>query len=155
MTETRDWIPLRSSGAEVGEQHAEKASFDVEPFELYGRRHEVSRAEALVTVTRVTEGLHLDLDVDSTVRTTCDRTLQSVELRLRFGDSELVTGPQSEELSVEEWHLNLPDYTRRTLRNEIPMQVFAEGTEPLGSERDEDEIDPRWRGLNGLFAPES
>jgi uncharacterized metal-binding protein YceD (DUF177 family) len=43
-------------------------------------------------------------------------------------------------------------YTREALPTEIPMQVFAPGTEPVRPSRDEDEIDPRWRGLGDLFA---
>ena len=30
------------------------------------------------------------------------------------------------------------------------MQVFSPGTEPVEPEDDGDEVDPRWRGLDGL-----
>jgi hypothetical protein len=30
--------------------------------------------------------------------------------------------------------------------------VFSPGTEPVLSESNGDEVDPRWRGLDGLFA---
>ena len=144
-------IPLRRPGADVGDRHELHADFDVEPFDLYGRHHEVTEAEANVGVTRLSEGLHLDVRVRVIVQTTCDRTLQPTELRLEFGDSEFLSGPNNRELAVEDWTLDLGRYTERTLPNEVPMQVFCPGTEPVEPERDADEIDPRWRSLGGLF----
>jgi DUF177 domain-containing protein len=143
-------IPLRRPGAEVGDRHEESAGFSVEPFDLYGRHHEVTEAEADVAVTRLSEGLHLDLLVRATVLTTCDRTLEPTELELEFGDSELVSGPDDPELSVRDWTLDLARYTGRALPAEIPMQVFSPGTEPVQPEDDGDEVDPRWRGLDNI-----
>ena len=143
-------IPLRRPGAEVGDRHEEPAEFSVEPFDLYGRHHEVTKAEADVAVTRLSEGLHLDVLVTATVLTTCDRTLDPTELVLEFGDSELLSGPDDPELSVQDWTLDLASYTRRALPTEVPMQVFAPGSEPVEPEDDGDEVDPRWRGLDGL-----
>ncbi|MDP8949317.1 MAG: DUF177 domain-containing protein [Actinomycetota bacterium] len=145
-------MPLRRPDAEIGDRRETHASFGVEPFDLYGRHHEVTEAEADVGITRLPEGLHLDLRVHVVVRTTCDRTLEPTELRLEFGDSEFLPGPNNRELSIEDWALDLGRYTERTLPNEVPMQVFCPGTEPVEPTRDGDEIDPRWRGLGGLFA---
>ena len=145
-------IPLKRPGLEVGDQREYGANFDVEPFDLYGRHHDIESAEASVTVTRLSEGLHLDLKVTTTVLTTCDRTLEPVELELTFEDSEFLPGPSNEELYVEDWTLNAARYTRRALLNEVPMQVFRPGTEPVQTTQDEDEVDPRWRGLDDLFA---
>ncbi len=145
-------IPLKRPGLEVGDQREYGANFDVEPFDLYGRHHDIESAEASVTVTRLSEGLHLDLKVTTTVLTTCDRTLEPVELELTFEDSEFLPGPSNEELCVEDWTLNAARYTRRALLNEVPMQVFRPGTEPVQTTQDEDEVDPRWRGLDDLFA---
>jgi uncharacterized protein len=145
-------IPLRRPGAGVGERHDLHTEFDVAPFELYGRHHEVTEASADVGVTRLSEGLHLDLRVRVVVRTSCDRTLEPTELLLDFGDSELLTGPNNHELSVQDWALDLGRYTERALPNEVPMQVFCPGTEPVEPGESDDEIDPRWRGLGGLFA---
>jgi len=145
-------LPLRRPGAEIGDRHETHVSFGVEPFDLYGRHHEVAQSEADVGVTRLSEGLHLDLLVRVTVRTTCDRTLEPTELRLEFGDSEFLSGPNNRELSVQDWTLDLERYTERTLPNEVPMQVFCAGTEPVEPTGGGDEIDPRWRGLGGLFA---
>jgi uncharacterized protein len=145
-------IPLRRPDAELGDRHETHASFSAGPFDLYGRHHEVTEAEAAVGVTRLSEGLHLDVRVRVIVQTTCDRTLQPTELHLEFGDSEFLSGPNNRELSVQDWTLDLGRYTERTLPNEVPMQVFCPGTEPVEPERDADEIDPRWRGLGGLFA---
>src|ERR687893_2124589 len=147
-----DLTPLRRPGAEVGARHDTHSTFEVEPFDLYGRHHEVTGAEADVGVTRLSEGLHLDLAVRVTVRTTCDRTLEPTDLRLEFGESEFLPGPNNRELSIEDWTLNLADYTRRALPSEVPMQVFRPGTDPVDASENEDEIDPRWRGLGGLFA---
>jgi uncharacterized protein len=145
-------IPLRRPGAGVGDRHELHADFDVEPFDLYGRRHEVTEARAAVGVTRLSEGLHLALRVFVVVRTTCDRTLDPTELHLEFGDSEFLAGPYNRELSVEDWTLDLRGYTERALPNEVPMQVFCPGTEPVEAAGSTDEIDPRWRGLGELFA---
>ncbi len=143
-------IPLRRPGAEVGDRRELRAGLDVEPFVLYGRHHEVADAEARAVVTRLSEGLHLDLEVLATVRTTCDRTLEPVELRLVFGDSEFLPGPNSRELSVEDWAWNAARYAERALRNEVPMQVFSPDTEPVEPETAREEMDPRWRGLDGI-----
>jgi len=144
-------IPLRRPGAEVGDRYDERAEFSVEPFDLYGRHHEVTNAEADVGVTRLSEGLHLDVLVRATVLTTCDRTLEPTELRLEFGDSELLSGPDDPEVAVRDWTLDLAGYAQHALPNEVPMQVFSPGTEPVEPEGADDEVDPRWRGLSGLF----
>ena len=143
-------IPLRRPGAEVGDRHEERAEFSVEPFDLYGRHHEVTRAEAEVSVTRLSEGLHLDVLVRATVATTCDRTLEPTDLELEFGDSELLSGPDDPELSVRDWTLDLARYAQRALPTEVPMQVFSPGSEPVQPEGDGDNVDPRWRGLDDL-----
>ena len=145
-------IPLRRPGAEVGDTHEARAEFSAGPFDLYGRHHEVTKAEADVAVTRLAEGLHLDVRVVATVLTTCDRTLGPTELELEFGDSELLSGPNDPEVSVQDWTLDLARYAERALPNEVPMQVFSPGTEPVHPEGEGDEVDPRWRGLEGLFA---
>jgi hypothetical protein len=100
-------IPLRKPGAEVGERHEIHAEFEADPVDLYGRHHEVTHAEADIAVTKVSEGLHLDVRVDTVLATTCDRTLEPVELQLSFRDSELLAGPDDEELAVEDWTLDL------------------------------------------------
>lgn len=145
-------IPLRRPGAEVGDRHDVRAEFSVDPFDLYGRHHEVTMAEADIGVTRLSEGLHLDVQVKATVMTTCDRTLEPTELRLEFGDSEFLPGPSNREVSVQDWTLDLARYTERALPNEVPMQVFSPGTMPVQPEGDGGEVDPRWRGLDDVFA---
>src|SRR4028118_1112512 len=89
-------IPLRKPGAEVGDRHEIHAEFGPDPIDLYGRHHEVTHAEADVAVTKVSEGLHLDVRVDTVLATTCDRTLEPVELKLSFRDSELLAGPDDQ-----------------------------------------------------------
>ncbi len=145
-------IPLRRPGAEIGDRHEVHAEFPVQAFDLYGRHHEVTHAEADVAVTHLSEGLHLNLRVWTDVLTTCDRTLEPTEVRLEFGDSEFLPGPNNTEVSVEDWTLDLTRYTQRAIPTEIPMQVFSLGTEPVQPEDEGDEVDPRWRGLGGLFA---
>jgi len=146
-----DRIPLRRPGAEVGTRHEERVTFDLEPFDLYGRHHEIDRAEAEVAVARLSDGVHLDLRVRVTVLTTCDRTLEPTELRLELEESEFLPGPNNWELSVREWELDVADYARHALPSEVPMQVFCPGTRPVEPSDAGDEIDPRWRGLGGLF----
>ena len=144
-------IPLRRPGAEVGDTHETRAEFSAGPFDLYGRHHEVTKAVGDVGVTRLSEGLHLDVLVRATVLTTCDRTLEPTELKFEFGDSELLSGPDDPELAVQDWTLDLARYAGRALPNEVPMQVFSPGSEPVELEGDTGEVDPRWRGLDGLF----
>ena len=148
-------ITLRRPGAEVGDTHEARAEFSAAPLDLYGRHHEVTKAEANVAVTRLSEGLHLDVRVVATVLTTCDRTLEPTELELEFSDSELLSGPNNPEVSVQDWTLDLARYTERALPNEVPMQVFSPGTEPVHPGGADDAVDPRWRDLDGLFASRS
>ena len=149
MSET---IPLRRPGADVGDRHELEADFSVEPFDLYGRHHEVENVEAKVAVTRLADGLHLDLRFRAVILTTCDRTLEPTQLELEFGDSELLSGPSDPELCVGDWALNATRYAERALPNEVPMQVFRPGTQPVQPAGTDDQMDPRWRGLDGLFA---
>ncbi len=145
-------IILKRPGAEIGDRREYETSFDVPDFDLYGRRHEVLEARATVGVTRLSDGLHLDLSVNVRVGTTCDRTLEPMELDLELVESEFLAGPHDRELSIEDWTLDLVQYTRGALPSEVPMKACAPGTEPVASGLGEDEIDPRWRGLGGLFA---
>lgn len=145
-------IPLRHPGAEVGDRHERRLSIDVEPFDLYGRHHEVTDAEARATVTRLFEGLHLEVEVRATVHTTCDRTLDPAVFEVTVAESEFLRGPNDRELCIEDYHWYPARFALHALPSEIPMQVFAEGTEPVRTGSDEEEVDPRWQGLGGLFA---
>jgi len=136
----------------VGDSRELSATFDLPALDLYGRRHEVERAEARVRVTRLSEGLHLDFEVTCSLTTSCDRTLEPTELEVTFGDSEFLSGPNDSELYVEDWELNVSRYTREALPSEVPMQVFCPGTEPVEPDSQGDEFDPRWRDLGDLFA---
>jgi uncharacterized metal-binding protein YceD (DUF177 family) len=145
-------VKLKRPGMGVGDTHELSASFDLPSFDLYGRRHEVKAAEARVRFTRLAAGLHLDFEVVCDVATTCDRTLQPVDVTLAFGESEFLSGPNDAERYVEDWELNVARYAEDALPSEIPMQVFCPGTEPVSSTDNGNEIDPRWRGLGDLFA---
>ena len=145
-------IKLKRPGMGVGDSRELSASFDLPAFDLYGRRHEVETAEARVRVTRLAEGLHLDVEVNCGLTTSCDRTLEPTKLVVTFGDSEFLSGPNDPELYVEDWELNVSRYAREALPSEVPMQVFCSGTKPLETDSQEDEIDPRWRDLGDLFA---
>ena len=144
-------ILLRRPGAEVGDRYEQEASFDVPAFDLYGRHHEIESASADVAVTRLAEGLHLDLEVRVILSTTCDRTLELTELELTLGESEFLPDANNPELFIQDWKLDLAGYTEHALPSEVPMQVFRPGTTPVQPEENEEETDPRWRGLGGLF----
>lgn len=150
--EPTDSINLWRPDLEIADKDEVEASYPVEPFELYGRGHEVTSAVARVGITRLQDGIHLDLEVRCEVETTCDRTLEPVTVSLVFGDSEFLSGPAEPELSVEDWVLDVAEYTREALPAEVPLQVFAPGTEAVEPGANEDAIDPRWRGLDGIFA---
>lgn len=149
MNET---IFLNRPDVEVGDLREHRVELSLAPFDLHGRSHEISDAVARVGVTRMTDGIHLDVSVRAEVRTTCDRTLEEVLLPVDFRDSEFLEGPFDEELSVREWTLDPKAYAERAIPNEVPMQVFAEGTEPVGRDAPERERDSRWKGLDDLFA---
>ena len=145
-------LKLKRPGMGVGDSREFSASFELPSFELYGRYHEVAEAEAHVQVTRLSEGLHLDFEVVCELVTSCDRTLEPSGLTVRFGESEFLPGPNEPELYVEDWELNVSRYAREALPSEVPLQVFCPGTERVETGPEEDEIDPRWRGLGDLFA---
>lgn len=151
MGERTNHVNLWRPELEIAEKAEIETSYTVEPFELYGRTHEIKSAGAKVGVTRLQDGVHLDIAVRCEIETTCDRTLQLVTLPLTFGDSEFLSEPSEPELSVEDWVFKLPEYTREALPAEVPIQVFAPGTEVVDPGSGEEEIDPRWRGLDGLF----
>ena len=94
----------------------------------------------------------MDLNVRCRVDTTCDRTLEPTAIEVEFGDRELISGPDDPELYIEDWELDLKRYAQEILTSEIPLQVFAPETEPVEEEPEQEEVDPRWRGLDGLFA---
>ncbi|TCJ16660.1 hypothetical protein E0L93_07950 [Rubrobacter taiwanensis] len=148
----RHMIQLRRPEAALGEPQEERVELEIGDFDLYGRHHEVRSATAEVSVTRLAQGVYLDLTVLCEIRTLCDRTLEPTVFEARFGDSEYVSRPNDPELYIRDWELDLQEYAERILPTEIPMQVFAPGTEPVGRDRDEDEIDPRWRGLRDIAA---
>ena len=145
-------ILLKRPGVEIGDRRDYEETFEVPGFDLYGRRHEVLKSTARIGVTRLVEGLHLDLDISVELLTTCDRTLEPLELVLEFGDSELVSGPEDRELSIQDWTLDLARYTARALPSEVPIKACAPGTEPVRPEQEGDGVDPRWRGLDDLLA---
>lgn len=145
-------MKLNRSGMDIGDSWELSRSFELSPFDLYGRHHEVESAQARVVVTQLAEGLHLDLEVDCRLATTCDRTLEPTELVLSFGDSEFLSGANDPELYVEDWELDVASYAQEAIPSELPMQVFCPGTRPVSQEPEGDEIDPRWRGLGDLFA---
>jgi uncharacterized metal-binding protein YceD (DUF177 family) len=145
-------MKLKRPGMGVGDSRELSASFDLPAFDLYGRRHEIEAAEAEAVVTRLAEGLHLDLRVTVDLVTTCDRTLEPVERRFVFGESEFLPGPDHEDLPVRDWELDVARYAAAALPSEVPMQVFATGTEPVNPERGGEGMDPRWRGLGDVFA---
>lgn len=145
-------VSLRRLEADIGEPQRESAELDLEPFGLYGRHHEVERAIAEVEVTRLVDGVYMDLNVRCRVDTTCDRTLEPTAIEVEFGDRELISGPDDPELYIEDWELDLKRYAQEILTSEIPLQVFAPETEPVEEEPEQEEVDPRWRGLDGLFA---
>jgi uncharacterized metal-binding protein YceD (DUF177 family) len=138
--------------AEVGEVREYTAEASVGSFDLHGRRHEIKEAHTDIAATKLPDGFHLDIEAHVVVKTTCDRTLEDIELPMEFGDSELLSGPDDEELAVREWEFDPKSYIEKALPTEVPMQVFAPGTERVEPTKDDNEIDSRWKGLDGLFA---
>ncbi|WP_119067929.1 YceD family protein [Rubrobacter indicoceani] len=149
MNET---VFLKRPDAEIGDRQEHRVELGLEPFDLHGRHHEVSSAAVEIAVTRLTDGIHLDLDFDVSVKTTCDRTLDDVTLAVGFTESEFIEKPDDDELAVVDWTFDPKLYAERAIPSEVPMQVFSEGSEPVGVEPEEKQIDARWKGLDDLFA---
>ena len=145
-------IKLKRPGMDIGDSWELYGSIELSPFDLYGRHHEVESAEARMVVTQLAEGLHLELEVDCRLTTTCDRTLKPTDVTLSFGDSEFLSGANDPELYVEDWELDVASYAEGAILSELPMQVFCPGTKPVSPEPEGDNMDPRWRGLGDLFA---
>lgn len=145
-------IFLNSPDAEVGEIREYTAEAMVEPFDLHGRHHEIKEAHTKISATKLPEGFHLDIEAKVIVQTTCDRTLEDIEVPMEFGDSDLLSGPNNDELAVSDWEFDPKAYIEKALPTEVPMQVFAPGTERVEPPDDGDKIDSRWKGLDGLFA---
>jgi uncharacterized protein len=145
-------IKLKRPDMGIGDVRELSTCFSLTPFDLYGRHHEVIEAEALARVTKLAMGLHLDLEVECEVETSCDRTLEPTRLTLVFGESEFLPGPNDRELYVEDWEFDVARYAREALPSEVPMQVFCPGSKPVNPEPEEGGDDPRWRGLGDLFA---
>ena len=145
-------IKLKRPDMGIGDVRELSTCFALTPFDLYGRHHEVIEAEALARVTKLAEGLHLDLEVECKVETSCDRTLEPTSLTLVFGESEFLPGPNDRELYVEDWEFDVARYAREALPSEVPLQVFRPGTKPVAPEPEVGGSDPRWRGLGDLFA---
>ena len=145
-------IKLKRPGMGIGDVRELSTCFSLTPFHLYGRHHEVIVAEALARVTTLAEGLHLDLEVECEVETSCDRTLEPTRLTLVFGESEFLPSPNDRELYVEDWEFDVARYAREALPSEVPMQVFCPGTKPVNPPPEEGGADPRWRELGDLFA---
>ena len=57
-------IKLKRPGMDIGDSWELSQTFELSPFDLYGRHHEVESAEARVVETQLAEGLHLDLEVE-------------------------------------------------------------------------------------------
>ncbi len=146
-------IKLKRPGMGVGDVRELSVRFSLPPFDLYGRHHEVTEAEARARVTKLADGLHLELKVECEVETSCDRTLEPTRLTLVLGESEFLPSPNDRELYVEDWEFDVARYAREALPSEIPMQVFCPGTKPVNPEPDAGGTDPRWRGLGDLFVP--
>ena len=145
-------IKLKRPGMGIGDVRELSIRFSLTSFDLYGRHHDVTEAEARARVTKLAEGLHVDLEVECEVETSCDRTLEPTSLTLVFGESEFLPGPNDRELYVEDWEFDVAGYAREALPSEVPMQVFRPGTKPVNPEPEEGGIDSRWRGLGDLFA---
>src|SRR3712207_3084353 len=145
-------IPLKRPGAEAGDRNELTADFEVEPFDLYGRHHEVGQARAEIGVTRLTEGLHLDLRVRVVIETSCDRTLEPTEFPLDPAQPPPPPPPTNRALPAPARTLTPTRHTEHASPHQVPMQVFCPGTERVEPKGNDDEIDPRWRGLDEIFA---
>jgi uncharacterized protein len=160
---------VRTVKLQPGEQFQDTKEVQLEPLELGGQRYvPVPEApEAALTLTRLTSGLLLELDLDVRLLGPCVRCLEDSGLSLSVHGREYqATSPgEAEELSTPylvEDRLDLSAWARDAIALDLPEKILCRpdcaGLCPMCGrdlnrephEHEEEEGDPRWSALAEL-----
>lgn len=163
-------LDLRTIRLRPGEQFEERREVELEPLELGGQRYEPrpGAPEAALGLTRTTDGLVLELELDARLLGPCFRCLVDTELELRIRGREYQAtsgGEEDEELRtpyLEEDRLEVSRWARDAIALALPEKILCKEDcaglcAVCGSnlnidphEHPEDARDPRWGALAEL-----
>jgi len=163
-------LDLRRLRIRPGEQHRERRAVELEPYDLGGQRYEPHPPgpEADLTLTRTTDGLVLELELDARLAGPCFRCLKETEIGLRVRGREYQAGrgaADDEELRtpyVEDDTLDVSRWARDAIALGLPDQILCRSDcaglcpvcgKDLNAEPHEHadvELDPRWSALEDL-----
>ena len=163
-------LDLRRLRIRPGEQHEERRPVELEAYELGGQRYEPRPAdpEADLTLTRTTDGLVLELDLEARLAGPCCRCLADTEVALRVRGREYQAGRGGEEDDelrtpyVEDDRLDVSRWARDAIALALPAKILCRedcaglcavcgrdlNDEPHTHE--EAAVDPRWGALAEL-----
>ncbi len=163
-------LDLRRLRIRPGEQHREHRTVELEPYELGGQTYEPRPADpaADLTLTRTTDGLVLELELDARLEGPCFRCLtgSAVALHVRGREYQAVQGTvDDEELRtpyVENDTLDVSRWARDAIALALPDKILCRDDcaglcavcgRDLNAEPHEHEqaaVDPRWSALGEL-----
>jgi uncharacterized protein len=160
---------LRNARLRAGEQFRDALEVELEPIELGGQRYVPvpERPEAVLTITRTSSGLVLELELEVRVLGPCMRCLADAGLDVRVAAREYqASSPgESDELTtpyVEDTRLDLSAWAHDAVALALPDKILCRadcaGLCPVCGkdlnrephEHEEEQTDPRWAALSDL-----
>ena len=160
---------LRNARLRPGEQFRDVLEVDLEPLELGGQRYVPvpERPEAVLTLTRTSSGLMLELELEARILGPCVRCLADAGLDVRVAAREYqASSPgESDELTtpyVEDTRLDLSAWAHDAVALALPDKILCRedcaGLCPVCGkdlnrephEHEGEEADPRWAALAEL-----
>ncbi len=160
---------LRNARLRPGEQFRDVLEVDLEPLELGGQRYVPvpERPEAVLTLTRTSSGLVLELELEARILGPCVRCLADAGLDVRVAAREYqASSPgESDELTtpyVEDTRLDLSAWAHDAVALALPDKILCRedcaGLCPVCGkdlnrephEHEGEEADPRWAALAEL-----
>jgi uncharacterized protein len=160
---------LRNARLRAGEQFRDALEVELEPIELGGQRYVPvpERPEAVLTLTRTSSGLVLELELEVRVLGPCMRCLADAGLDVRVAAREYqASSPgESDELTtpyVEDTRLDLSAWAHDAVALALPDKILCRadcaGLCPVCGkdlnrephEHEEEQTDPRWAALSDL-----
>ena len=160
---------LRNARLRPGEQFRDVLEVDLEPLELGGQRYVPvpERPEAVLTLTRTSSGLVLELELEARILGPCVRCLADAGLDVRVAAREYqASSPgESDELTtpyIEDTRLDLSAWAHDAVALALPDKILCRedcaGLCPVCGkdlnrephEHEGEEADPRWAALAEL-----
>ena len=160
---------LRNARLRPGEQFRDVLEVDLEPLELGGQRYVPvpERPEAVLTLTRTSSGLMLELELEARILGPCVRCLADAGLDVRVAAREYQASStgESDELTtpyIEDTRLDLSAWAHDAVALALPDKILCRedcaGLCPVCGkdlnrephEHEGEEADPRWAALAEL-----